>query len=232
MREVQRDVAASLSFGLIVEARLNNFPHNFVVLPKLTRKPLDQGRSLAAKVVNFTKRHVTDRVFSLLWDQCVLYFVCPVKRVIVCCGPKGKGYKLSVPTALLRTIAPALKWGFLLLKIALATQGLGSAVPDISEFISDVGAVNSLMEELTSHLEDAALSTVEDYEAALSSCLDDAAVPSSVNEVFRLVYKAEQGTQQTFSQWTPQNTGLKQAIHGRDGSAWVSEEAVDEYERR
>ena len=41
----------------------------------------------------------------------------------VVCGPNNKGYTIHLPTTLLKTIAPALKWGLLLLKVALATQG-------------------------------------------------------------------------------------------------------------
>ena len=61
----------------------------------------------------------------------ILHFICPpnmlfhVKYFIhqVTCGPYGKGYTISLPTDLLKSIAPALKWGLLLLKVALATQG-------------------------------------------------------------------------------------------------------------
>ena len=42
----------------------------------------------------------------------------------VVCGPNNKGYTIHLPTTLLKTIAPALKWGLLLLKVALATQGI------------------------------------------------------------------------------------------------------------
>eukprot|EP00595_Chromulina_sp_UTEXLB2642_P001704 CAMPEP_0196765886 /NCGR_PEP_ID=MMETSP1095-20130614/14797_1 /TAXON_ID=96789 ORGANISM="Chromulina nebulosa, Strain UTEXLB2642" /NCGR_SAMPLE_ID=MMETSP1095 /ASSEMBLY_ACC=CAM_ASM_000446 /LENGTH=164 /DNA_ID=CAMNT_0042125055 /DNA_START=169 /DNA_END=660 /DNA_ORIENTATION=+ len=36
-----------------------------------------------------------------------------------------------MPTNLLRTIAPALKWGLLFLKLALSSQGLGGIVPSL-----------------------------------------------------------------------------------------------------
>ena len=39
------------------------------------------------------------------------------------CGPKGKGYKFKLPSHLLKMLAPALRWGLLVMKIILATQG-------------------------------------------------------------------------------------------------------------
>ena len=235
MIELRSDVGASLQLNIMIEAKLNKFPPTFVIMPKLSRKLLDEHRSVVAKGFNFARRWVIDPFCNSLWQKCVLYFVCPVTRKIVPCGRKGKGYKLSVPTLLLRTIAPALKWGFLFLKIALASQGLGAVVPDISEFVRNVNdkvQVNSLMQEFTSQLEDVAMSSVEQCEADLSTCLD-AVLPSSINEVFRLVYKEEQGDQQMFSEWTPENTGLhKVTCSDGSGSAWVSAEAVGAYEAR
>jgi hypothetical protein len=35
----------------------------------------------------------------------------------------GNGYEFKIPTELLKTILPALRWGLLFLRIALATQG-------------------------------------------------------------------------------------------------------------
>ena len=42
------------------------------------------------------------------------------------CGPSGKGYKFKLPSHLLKMLAPALRWGLLIMKIILATQGEAS----------------------------------------------------------------------------------------------------------
>ena len=39
------------------------------------------------------------------------------------CGPNGKGYEFKIPTDLVKSILPALRWGLLFLKVAMATQG-------------------------------------------------------------------------------------------------------------
>jgi hypothetical protein len=39
------------------------------------------------------------------------------------CGQDGKGYRVKLPSQLLKVLAPALRWGFLAIKIILATQG-------------------------------------------------------------------------------------------------------------
>ena len=39
------------------------------------------------------------------------------------CGKDGQGYSFKIPGKLVKTLLPALKWGLLFLRIALATQG-------------------------------------------------------------------------------------------------------------
>ena len=39
------------------------------------------------------------------------------------CGPDGNGYTFKIASALVKSMVPALKWGLLFLKVALATQG-------------------------------------------------------------------------------------------------------------
>ena len=51
------------------------------------------------------------------------------------CGRKGKGYNIKLPTEELKTIVPALRWGIFFLKAGLATQGLGSVVPDLASIL-------------------------------------------------------------------------------------------------
>ena len=161
IREVRHDVQTSLKLGMIVEGRTNSFPPHFVVLPVGAREMLGEGRSLAAQLCNGARRLILDPFWKSLWSKSKLYFVCPVTRKFVACGPEGKGYKFSVPTALLRTIAPALKWGFLLMKVALATQGLGAMVPDISGFLPDIS--EPYLDFITNQLDDSAMSTVQDW---------------------------------------------------------------------
>lgn len=73
------------------------------------------------------------------------------------CGKDGKGYSIEVPTPLVQKAAPVLKAGFLLLKLALATQGLGSVVPNVGEFLPsscNLDVLNGLLSEVGSMVTD------------------------------------------------------------------------------
>ena len=83
---------------------------------------------MKGKMTGFLTRQ-KNQLQGLAWDRSRLFFVCPVSGAVVTCGPQGKGYPLNIPTALLKAIAPALKWGVFFLKVALATQGLGKHTP-------------------------------------------------------------------------------------------------------
>ena len=127
LAEEQRDLLS------IIEERGNIMPHTFIILPE-AHPPLDAkagaDASTGSKIKNFLLRR-KDQALGLLWERSRLFFVCPVTRQVVPCGPEGQGYLISLPTALLRALAPALRWGVLFLKVALATQGLGGLVPDL-----------------------------------------------------------------------------------------------------
>ena len=81
----------------------------------------------------------------------------------------------SLPTELLKTIVPALKWGFFLLKIAASSQGLGAAVPDFGLLLPDLGSgfLDSYAASLTTQL-GAKASDVAGNLAALEALLDAA----------------------------------------------------------
>ena len=86
--------------------------------------------SMKGKMTGFLTRQ-KNKLLGLAWDRSRLFFVCPVSGAVVKCGPQGKGYPLNIPTALLKAVAPALKWGVVFLKVALASQGLGTDTPPL-----------------------------------------------------------------------------------------------------
>ena len=81
--------------------------------------------TIKGKMTGFLTRQ-KNKLLGLAWDRSRLFFICPISGAVVKCGPQGKGYPLNIPTALLKAVAPALKWGVVFLKVALATQGLGT----------------------------------------------------------------------------------------------------------
>jgi len=121
----QYELVASL------EAGTNLMPHSFVILPEaaVVDEEAEEAQAVIVspcfhRLTSCVKR-VVKRVVRLGWEKSRLVFFCPVTLKQMKCGPKGgdlKGYVVKVPTALLRTIVPALKWGVFFLRIALATQ--------------------------------------------------------------------------------------------------------------
>ena len=124
----------------VIEKRSNLMPHTFIILPKL-QPILDKDASVISKMKNCLLRQ-KDRLTGLVWEQSTLFFLCPVTRKLVDCGPEGKGYPINLPRTWVRALAPALQWGLFFLKVALATQGLGVMVPDIpTEWLQQLNAL-------------------------------------------------------------------------------------------
>ncbi len=104
---------------------MTRYPHTFVILPKPPKVKLDKDASIVSKGANFLWNKVFDPIMTLMWEKYVLIFICPISGKAV-----GTGYTIEIPTTLLKKIVPALKWGLIFLKLALATQGLASFVPE------------------------------------------------------------------------------------------------------
>jgi hypothetical protein len=67
----------------------------------------------------------------LLRDQYRLYFLCSHTHQIAPCGPKGKGYKITMNKQWVLDAAPVLRVGLLLVKLALLASGLPLPIPDL-----------------------------------------------------------------------------------------------------
>jgi len=55
-----------------------HYPRTFIILPKLAPEKLTSDVPVISKVANFVNRKVLHPFLSLLWDQSVLLFICPV----------------------------------------------------------------------------------------------------------------------------------------------------------
>ena len=210
-----------------LSARSDNMPFTFFVIPKPETQKLGAGESVFAKTVNFVKRKLTDKVVRLAWEQSKLVFVCPVTMQEVPCGPDGKGYDISIPTAALKTAMPALKWGMLLLKVGLATQGMGAAVPDLSSLLPDMSMAEDFVGAYGGAIADNAQSALHSVSAA-----DDSAAAAAAL-FYGLVKKAEGAEASTDPNWRPRLTGLSVVVSGRDQAvAWVSRAGQAQFHRQ
>ena len=123
----------------VIEKRGSKMPHTFVILPDMGMKENNTDAkqlSMEGKITSYLLRRKV-KMMGLVWERSRLFFICPITGQAVPCGPpyaphNGKGYLIKVPTALVRALAPALQWGVIFLKVALATQGLGASCPSLS----------------------------------------------------------------------------------------------------
>jgi hypothetical protein len=66
-----------------------------------------------------------------------LYFLCSHTKQLAPCGPKGKGYKITMTKQWVLDAAPVLRVGLVLLKLALMATNLPLPVPDLCSALID-----------------------------------------------------------------------------------------------
>ena len=212
------------------------FPSTFIIKPSPKTPPTDANAGRFAKVTNFIQRRMKEPAMELLWKKSTLCFICPVSLMEVDCGPEGKGYAIEVPTETLKTIAPALRFGLLALKIGLATQGAGALLPNVDGLLP--GFAGDYLNSLNSYIVDAAggsmddsLSSVDDYLASASSAADDADAAAALKAIEVFVRQGE-GASETDSNWESRLSGLCKTVSEDGQICWVSKEAVEDFKKK
>ena len=227
----------------VIEKRGNKMPHTFVILPDVGVEvnPMDAAQlSMAGKVTSYLLRQ-KDKMMGLVWERSRLFFICPVTGQAVPCGPpyaphNGKGYLIKVPTALVRALTPALQWGVIFLKVALATQGLGGILPIPIDWLpgqlsvgSDLAPLRSVLHDMTTDL-DKDVKKVVEWEQHEAS--NDAIKQNALARVFKFIAEAEGNADDILNPtWFPQHTGLFLTTAKTTGaSLWVSKEGQKSFE--
>jgi len=205
-----------------IEMKMNIMPYSFVIIPESKTEKLPEGTSFfsmarMSQIASSAKRKIT----KYFWTTSRLVFVCPITMKPVECGPDKKGYQIAVSTETMKMLAPVLKFGLLFLKVGLASQGLGSIVPDVSSFVP--GDQSDDFNEMLNQIGDDMLASEADdalqgaYDA-LSNLNDD---DPAISYVYNTVKTAEKGDSSL--EWKPKLTGLK-LVPSRRGrpSKWMS----------
>ena len=106
-----------------------------------------RGKQMVASVCSGVQR--------LCWDELLVQFICPVTMQPV---PTVAGGPLiiKVPSQTLIFAAKALKYGTIVLKIALSTQGLGGVLPDLSGLVPQGLDAKAFLQEYESRAKDVA----------------------------------------------------------------------------
>ena len=63
----------------VLEKNGNHMPLTFVIMPGISPETLPPAATMKEKMKNFAKRK-TKTVTRLLWDECVIVFICPVTQ--------------------------------------------------------------------------------------------------------------------------------------------------------
>ncbi len=241
--DIQRQVTKVRELTVKIDGKTNNFPRTFIIKPRTAAVANESGKKKVGhrlkKVGKFINNKIINRVDELLWDRSVLVFVCPVTMQEVPCGPDGKGYEICLPSSLFKAAIPALKWGFMFLKMALATQGMGAVVPDIGNLLPPIDnsyldtLAHSIANQVTSQVSDKLHSAVDtllngDIDQILGT--DNMEEVKAIEQVMKLVRDVEtkQGINTTAANWEPKMTGLKK-VAGPDGVMWVSPLGAEEF---
>jgi serine/threonine protein kinase len=215
-----------------IAENMTRYPHTFVILPKPPMAKLGKDASRVSKAMNYFKREMFSPVMALMWNESVLIFICPISKKAV-----GTGYTIQIPTALLKTIVPALKWGLIFLKLALATQGLASFVPDVSVVLPEINGnyINSIEKSII-HATSETADFISNHEQDINSFLDSIGNEddqAAFDFVADFLMKKEGYNGPNPHLWEPKNTGLVKAVSDYDQSClWVSPECKDEFKRR
>jgi len=211
----------------------NHYPKTFLIKPRLPLETLDKSASTLSKAANFLGRKMLAPTGTPLWNESVLVFVCPVTAKEVPCGPDNKGYSIEIQTENIKALLPTLRWGFHFLRVALSTQGLGAAVPDLPSGVS-----NSLyyLNSIASSIVTAAglpipVGNMVDSASSYLARLPQGERPFTLllNEFLRH-QEGDMGS--SLVDWQPTKSGLVKVSSDADGSVmWVSPQAVEAYRK-
>ena len=181
-------------------------PMTFIIRPLVEtlasrEESASSSSSWLSSVVNFTQRQVK-RVFKLGWHQSEVVMICPVLKRPV----PGAVFEISLPTKGLKNFAWCLKWGAVAVKIALASQGLGGIVPDLSELLPgvDIDVAHKMVEDMeavmavadnTRVILEGASERVSSASEHLNSeiySLADGKTKEQIRDIYNLIAKAQE----------------------------------------
>ena len=199
------------------------------------------------------------KIKGFFTDEMIVSFVCPVTKKAAKSGPDGKGYRLVIPKAFVKRLAPIIAISFTIVKIAASTYGIPFPCPPLPDGLTSNAYFEKLMEELGDivgdmtevFLEEKDISeevaeSFEEVQSALEVCKDSNSLSKmkqkklsdSVNYGTAISYLAirellvllERAKNVDIS-WEPKQTGLVRHTSAKDGTtAWVSSEGIERFD--
>lgn len=210
------------------------FPHTFILIPK---RPIEsvQPRGISSFIGSIFQS-AAKSLAGQLFDTMYLFFYCPITGKLVPCGKDGQGYVLSTLKRWVKQLIPIVKMGLFVAKIVLATQGLGSLVPnfpnkDDQEMLSDM--VAKVTDGVGKGVE--VLQSQETAADSLEDCIVSSLKDQLMDAIVAAVTKKDGMQKLTDTRaYCPKKSGLEQAEYRHpDGSvtrAWVSAEGRARFE--
>ena len=198
------------------------------------------------------------KVTNFFANEMVVTFVCPITKKPAKSGPEGKGYRLVIPKAFVKKLAPVIAISFALVKIAIETYGIPFPCPLPSGFTTDsyieaameqvaaiAGDATEVMSEGSEVTEEVA-EAFEEVQSALDTCKGKKSLRNIEQKKMNIA--VEGGTAISYlavrdllillekakdvnSTWQPKQTGLIRHTSKKDGSStWVSAESIPKFD--
>jgi hypothetical protein len=205
-----------------VHKTLNSFPKCFVILPEPKQDSKGLWGTQGVSWFEKAKEIAVERVTKPFITYFRLYFVCDVtKQIAFQGGPDGNGYRISVPSWLLKALTPFLQITVFALKVLLLTQGLGAVgniIPDIPDLKDVSDKINKLlkMEIVGDAAKDVKgkvkekIAKAEENNEKLGEMVEnyDITQTGEIDEVYQLIQQSEKSDAISLSGWKPKYTGL------------------------
>lgn len=212
----------------VMKRQQNCMPHMFCIVPSYDQMKSDTNKGIFGNIVSkatHIAKTAANKVLELFCNRCKIVFICPVTLKYMV--EPNFGYEIKIPKEWLLQALPIIKVGLFMLKAALSTQGLGKSVPNIESVLQslaiDVNGVNCLIQSIDQ---------VVDPSQNLSDNENPSHMLEVVQKVYSLMAKQESPDGIVMTNWKPTRTGLTLVTCRATGeSAWVSREAVQEFER-
>lgn len=113
---------------------------------------------------------------GIFMKEMIISFICPVTKKPVKSGKNGKGYRLKLPTALVKVVAPMVAITFAIVGVALLAYGIPLPTPPLPKNMKSQDLINSMLNEMAVVVAEKALegAAEEEEHAEVMECVNEA----------------------------------------------------------
>lgn len=175
--------------------------------------PLESSKSSSFKFINYFN--------DFLWDNYLILFLCPIRKIPVRCGPDGKGFLIKKMKTNLKNFINYVKLGYSLLKVGTSLIGFSSLINSLEELFKNekmyLNYFNQFYNFLSKDIVDLKQENISEVTTEIHNDLEkQEELVTFVKEVFKSTNCSE--------------SGLVLTQIKNQGSIWISPEAKKQFE--